>query len=313
MTDLQIRDLNDYVQANIGGTLRDAREMSVSPLDRGFLYGDAIYEVWRTYEGVVFGWDEHWERLEATAKGIRMELEVSQGEILGEIRRTVKAWREVTSNRGDVYIRLQVSRGAGSIGLDTTLATGQSFVLFVKRLPPMESEALDSGMRLSICQKWRRNSLDALPPSLKTGNYLNNILGLAEAREKGADDVVFLNADDALTESSTRNVWFVFKDRIATPRLSDGLLAGVTRRILLEQIGKCEGLPLVEETLRVAELSAAKECFLSSTTQDVQPVHSIDGQNYSVGPDSVTRVLKRKFRDYVNTCVSRHTDLSVDL
>lgn len=312
MTDLRKGDSSAYIQANVGGVLRDAREAAISPLDRGFLYGDAIYEVWRTYEGGIFGWDEHWERLEATATGIEMELAFSQGEILQEIRRTVAAWREATGGDGDLYIRLQISRGAGPIGLDAALAIEQCFTLLVKALPDPSLESLDAGMRLSICEKWRRNALESLPPSLKTGNYLNNILGLVEARKKGVDDVLFLNAAGALTEASTRNLWLVFKDRIATPPLSDGMLAGVTRRFLLEQIGECQGRPLVEESLRVDDLSAAQECFLSSSTQDVQPVRSIDGQIFSVGADTVSRALKKQFRDYVRTYAAKHPDLVVD-
>ena len=230
-----------------------------------------------------------------------------------EIRRAVKAWREVTGDAGEVYIRLQISRGAGPIGLDTSLAIEQTFILFVKAQLDLDLDSLDAGVRLAICEKWRRNSLEALPPALKTGNYLNNILGLAEARKKGADDALFLNAAGSLTESSTRNVWFVFNDRIATPALSDGLLAGVTRRILLERISERQGLPLVEESLNVKDLSAAVECFLSSTTLDVQPVHSIDGQGFAVGPDTVSRALKKQFREYVEKYVAEHSDIAVDL
>ncbi len=303
--------LENYIQANVGGVLCDAREGVISPLDRGFLYGDAIYEVWRTYNGVIFGWEEHWERLLATAAGIGMTLEFSPKEILNEIRQTVAAWREMTRAVGDVYIRLQVSRGEGAIGLDTSFAVGQRYVILVKGLVDLESSVLDEGYKLSVCRKWKRNSIDALPPALKTGNYLNNILGLKEAHEKGADDALFLNADGAITEASTRNVWFVFEDRIVTPALSDGLLAGVTRRLLLERVGKCAGRPLVECSLSEEDLLGATECFLSSSTQDVQPVAEIDGRAFALGEGTVTRELKSLFRMYVASSLQGRSDLEV--
>lgn len=299
-------DPQAYVQANVGGQLADARQPMLSPLDRSFLYGDAVYEVWRTYDGIVFGWREHWERLLATMAGIGMELAFAEDVIWGEILRAVQAWREKTGSEGELYIRLQISRGAGMIGLATELAIEQNFVIYVKELPKLSEAGLDKGMTLSLCRKWRRNPMDSLPPALKTGNYLNNILGLKEARENGADDALFLNREGAVTEASTRNVWFVFKDRIVTPPLCDGLLAGVTRRFLLEKIPECSGLPLLEERVLADRVPEAEECFLTSSTQDVQPVCRIDDFEYSLGEYSVGRGLKRRFQELVEVYNASH-------
>src|SRR5580700_981535 len=113
-----------YIQANTGGRLHPATEPSISPLNRGFLYGDAIYEVWRTYNGIIFAWEEHWERLRASATALHMVMEFSPAQMLSEIRRTVAAYRAAVPGAGELYIRLQITRGAGAIGLDIALADG---------------------------------------------------------------------------------------------------------------------------------------------------------------------------------------------
>src|SRR5687767_13661973 len=120
-----------FIQANTNGRLHSAYEASISPLNRGFLYGDAIYEVWRTYDGTIFAWEEHFARLEASARALHMELSFTRETMLVEIKRTVAAFRQATGNAGELYIRLQVSRGAGLIGLDTALAERAEFLLLV--------------------------------------------------------------------------------------------------------------------------------------------------------------------------------------
>ena len=300
-----------YVQCNVNGQLLDARTLAISPLDRGFLYGDAIYEVWRSYGGVLFAWREHWERLEATACGLGLDIPFSREEAFEQIKRTAAAWRQLAGSVSDLYVRLQITRGGGPIGLDVALADAPSYAIYVKAMPSLSEEELDRGVTLHVASKWRRNAVDALPPSLKTGNYLNNILGLKEAKEAGADDVLFLNAAGSLTEASTRNLWLVFGDRIATPRMEDGVLGGVTRRLLLEDVGSFEGLPLVEETLGLSALEAARECFLSSTTQDVQPVRSVGGRSFPLSPDTVARRLKRRFQSLVSERSRENAKLSL--
>lgn len=302
-----VSDIN-YIQANFNGELCDARKPVISPLDRGFLYGDAIYEVWRTYDGVIFGWEEHWQRLAQTANGIGMGVPFGQEDALRLIRSTTKAWRDFTRSDSELYIRLQISRGAGPIGLDIGLADQANFVFLVKAQAEIGERALNEGIRLHVSEKWKRNASDAMPPALKTGNYLNNILGLTDAKANRFDDVLFLNQSGCVTEASTRNVWFVFKDRIATPPVEDGILAGVTRRLILENFEEFDGLPLVVEAIRPQDLLFAKECFLTSSTLDVQPVASVDEHVFATGVDSVTRKLKREFAQFVSAFTSQNRD-----
>jgi branched-subunit amino acid aminotransferase/4-amino-4-deoxychorismate lyase len=298
-----------FIQANTNGRLHSAQEPSLTPLNRGFLYGDAIYEVWRTYHGVVFAWQEHWDRLEASARALRLKLPFTGGEIFPQIRRTVAAYRRKTRDSGDVYIRLQISRGAGPIGLDTALADQPEFVLLVQACPP--AAKLRTGLKLSIARELRRNPAEALNPAWKTGNYLNNILGLREARSRGADEVLMLNLAGQLTEAAVCNVAFVRDGEILTPPLAAGILSGVTRKLVLQRVARAAGLKAREKIIRPADLAQMNECFLLSSTKDIQPVASIDGRRFKVGRETITLQLKQAFADYARAYATSHPQQAV--
>jgi len=300
-----------YIQANTDGRLHDATSPSVSVLNRGFLYGDAVYEVWRTYEQVVFAWDEHWERLLNSAAALHLELSYGAEAMWPEVVRTVAAFRAHTSFAGDVYIRLQISRGAGPIGLDPALSDRASFVILVQPVPVMSERMQQSGLHLSIAQDLRRNPRESLDPAWKTGNYLNNLLALREARSRGADDVVLLNLAGELTECSTSNLGFVQDGVVYTPPLTAGILAGVTRRLLLSSIAQSAGYEMQERTLKPAELDAMDEAFVMSSTKDIQPVGCIDEHRFPVRPDSVTARLKAAFQGYAAAHAAQYSERKV--
>src|SRR5688500_9761250 len=146
-----------FIQANTNGRLHSATEPSLSPLNRGFLYGDSIYEVWRTHGGVIFAWDEHFDRLEQSARALYLALPWTRAQLLPEVARTVAAFRAAASDPDDVYIRLQVSRGGGPIGLDVALADRAEFVLLVQPCPANPPAGLEQGIKLSIALALRRN------------------------------------------------------------------------------------------------------------------------------------------------------------
>jgi branched-chain amino acid aminotransferase len=261
---------------------------------------------------VLFGLDEHWERLGASAAGLGLRLPLDLPGLLEEIRRTVAAARIETEWAGEFYVRLQISRGAGPIGLDPELAGPQAqWVLLVKPLADMTESELAAGMRVELAQGVRRNDSRTLPPSLKTGNYLNNVLALREALAAGAQEVLMVNIAGRLTEGSVRNFWFVEGDTAYTPPLEDGLLAGVTRRILFEQVAPASGLCLREAVLRPEDLPRFSECFVTSTTQDVVPVAAIGAQRFDLRPGSFTRRLKKAFQAYVGKYEKSHPEWRV--
>jgi branched-chain amino acid aminotransferase len=298
----------DFIQANTNGRLHDARETSLSPLNRGYLYGDAIYEVWRTYAGVLFAWGEHWQRLEQSAAALHIALPSTADAMLLEIRRTAQAYREATDYAGELYVRLQITRGGGPIGLDVALADRADFVLLVqpnKGLPP---EKLAKGYSLSLETTLRRNAANTLNPAWKTGNYLNNILCLREARVRGADDVLMVNLAGEVTEASTANIGFVRRGRIITPPLGAGILGGITRDLVVRRIAADADLTIEERTVTPMELSEMSECFIMSTTRDISPVGSIDARVFPVKSDGATLRLKQAFARYVNDYVDRHPE-----
>lgn len=303
---------NGYVQANTMGRIHDAREASLSPLDRGFLYGDAIYEVWRTYDKVLFAMESHWERLNRSAAGIGMTMPLTSESVMPEIRRTVDAWRAHTGMDSEVYVRLQVSRGAGEIGLNPTYSETPNWVILVKALHDLSPAALDKGYSVGISRSVRRNPRWALSPELKTGNYLNNIMGFADGLEQRRDEVLMLNGEGLLTEGTTRNIWLVLEDRVAGPRQEDGILGGVTRSILLTHAREFSTLPFTEEPLHEDMLSKAREAFFSSTTQDIQPVSCVDSIAFKTGPETITRSIKSRFREWIAEYTHSHPQWRVD-
>lgn len=296
----------DFIQANTNGRLHSAHEPSISPLNRGFLYGDAVYEVWRSYDGVLFAWREHWDRLQQSATALHMGLPCDAGQMLGEIRRTIAAFRAASGYAGELYVRLQITRGGGPIGLDTGLADRPDFVLLVQANKDIPAAKLRDGYTLSLATTLRRNPASSLNPAWKTGNYLNNILCLREARARGADEVVITNLADEIAETAVTNIGFVRDGVIVTPPLEAGILAGITRELVINKIAPAAGIALREETVRAADFGAMQECFLLSTTRDVSPVGAIDGHRFRVGPDTVTMRLKAAFADYVRRYTAAH-------
>jgi branched-chain amino acid aminotransferase len=300
-----------YVQACTNGRQHDAREPSLSPLNRGFLYGDAIYEVWRTYERTLFGWDEHWHRLEESAAALNLTLPLAQGAALDQIRRTIAA-REIAVGRADeYYVRLQISRGAGAIGLDIALADQPDYLLLVQPNKLYSAEKYATGLSLSVATRLKRNALDTLNPAWKTGNYLNNILCLKEARSRGADEVVILNQAGNITEAAVSNIAFVRGGEVLTPPRSAGLLAGITRGFLLSDVAPVVGVTIREVDLRPADFASLDECFLLSTTKDITPVAAIDDFRFKIGANTVTARLKQGFADFIRQYVQSHPQLQV--
>ncbi len=302
---------DDYVQANTGGRLHAADEPSIAPLNRGFLYGDAVYEVWRTYHGVVFAWEEHWERLEKSAYALGLDLPLTKDRLLDEIRRTVGAFDLRTGGGGELYIRLQITRGGGPIGLDPALADRADFVILVQANRDLPPGKLAAGLGLSQAQALRRNDRLTLDPAWKTGNYLNNLLCLREARARGADEVVIINLAGEITEAAVSNVFFVRDGVVLTPPLESGLLGGITRKLLIGTIAPAAGITVREEKLRMADLPGMQECFLTSTTKDVMPVAAIDAHRFRVAPDPVTSRLKTAFAVHVQAYARAHPELRV--
>ncbi len=254
---------------NLDGCVVPEAEARIPVLDRGFLFGDSIYEVVRTSAGVPFGWAEHWARLRLSAAALRLALDLDEATVAKRVAATVAA-----ADHGDSYVRIVVTRGSGSApNIDLAYASGPPlWLIMVRPLPDLSGKPA----RLAIVERLRTDRR-ALDPATKSGNYLNSVLGLAEAKDLGATDCLMCNAAGHVTEASTSNVFARLGGVWCTPPLDAGILAGVTRALLLDFLPRC-GERVEERDLTVADMHAADEVFLSSSLRDIAPVTHLDGR-----------------------------------
>ncbi|MEM8872708.1 MAG: aminotransferase class IV [Planctomycetota bacterium] len=253
-------------------------------MDRGFLYGDSVYEVARTFDGSgPFLWQEHLARLRRSADRLRLPVPFRDDQITDHVRELLD-----TFGNADAYLRLILTRGSDEhFGLTMSETPEPRTVLVVSPLPSFPSHLYTHGVRVAVVRR-KRNAVDALDPAIKSGNYLNNILALAEARDTGADDALLLNAAGQLTEATTSNVFIVERSTVSTPDLRCGLLGGITRRFLLDVLADT-GRPAEECIISEQRLQQADEVFLTSTLKGIVPVTRLDGKPVGTGqPGRVT-------------------------
>jgi branched-chain amino acid aminotransferase len=254
----------------------------VSIFDRGFLYGDSVYEVMRTVRGRPLDLDAHLERLEASAATIALPLP-DRRTIAEAIDRTL---REAANP--EAYIRVMATRGAGPINLDPASAVEPRLIIIVKvmELPP--PAAYTDGVEVAIVSV-QRNLRRAVDPKVKSGNYLNNVLALREAKQLGAYEALMCDHTGHLAEGSTSNFFFVKGGRLLTPPLDVGILEGITRRRVIE-LARRAGIDVAEELLAPSDVPSFEEVFLTSSVRGLVPVVRIDGEQVRDGaPGPVTR------------------------
>jgi branched-chain amino acid aminotransferase len=297
--------------ANIDGVVTPLDDARIPVLDRGFLYGDSVYEVFRTYDGVPLFWREHFERMENSARLIHMPIAQSREELMAEIRRAVAeaGGGDTADGSGEVYVRWHISRGVGPVDLYPDPKLKTSYMILVKAVPVWKKEHREVGMKLAVTTV-RRNADNALSPNIKSGNYLNNILGLAEAVELGADDCLMLNAAGNATEASNSNTFFVLDGRVVTPADSDGNLRGITGAAL-RKIGAKAGWPVHEDHVSVEDLASVEEAFVTSATREVMPIASIrlpsgEWRELPPGGGPTTRKIAQAYKDYVAAYVAEN-------
>lgn len=296
--------------ANVNGQITPLEEARISILDRGFLYGDSVYEVFRTYDGVPLFCHEHFDRMENSARLVHMKISQSREEMLAQMRQTAA---EASVPKGtDIYVRWHVTRGSGALDLAPSRDLVSSYVIIVKEVPKWNPEHYSRGTRLAVTCV-RRNPVEALSPDIKSGNYLNNILGVAEAVELGADDCLMLNPSGLITEASNSNVFFVIDGRLVTPNVESGVLRGITKAAIAKLADEI-GCALYEQKLPAAQLSKASECFVTSATREVMPVASVrlesgERREFPPGGGEVTRRVATAYKDFVKRYVAENAKL----
>lgn len=251
----------------------DPEDATISVFDRGFLYGDSVYETLRTSGGNIVELDAHLDRLDHSAAGIAFDPPFDHASIAAALAATL-----VAAENPDSRIRLIVTRGTGPIALDVRLAESPVLAIIVQPLVvPTEAEQ-EQGITAVIVGD-REGSVR---PGLKTGNYLGNILALRSAQERGAEDAIMCNAG-AVAEGATSNVFMVVGGEVHTPSTMTGLLAGITRQTVIELLHDPLGIPVHERTITPDELRAADEVFLTSSIRGVMPVTTLDGASVGTG------------------------------
>lgn len=296
--------------ANVDGTITPLEEARIPILDRGFLYGDSVYEVFRTYDGIPLFYDEHMARLEQSAARVHMRISQPRDLLTAQIRRTIDA---TGAKRGqDVYVRYHITRGAGPVDLLPDPAAKTSFVIMVKEVPTWKPHFYSEGVRLAV-PPTLRNPSESLDPNIKGGNYMNNILALSEAVAAGADDCLMLNRTGLVTEASNSNVFFVFDAQVVTPSQEAGNLRGITKAAI-HQACSASKVPCAERSIHVDQLPQATECFVTSATREVMPVRSLrlaDGEqlNFPPGGGELTRKVAQLYRDYVQKYLKANDQL----
>lgn len=276
----------------VDGRITAPEEAVVPVLDRGFLYGDSVYEVLWWHRGTLIQRAEHLARLRRSAGHIYMDLSLSDEALVDAVERTVEAAR--VADEEDAYVRLVVTRGGGALGLALDGEERHCVVVVVEPANRPAPERWEHGIRVAIVSR-RRNPRVALDPGAKTGNYLNNVLAHHEARLAGADDAVMLNESGEVTEATTANVYAVRGAGVVTPSLEAGILEGTTRRRILA-LCRADDVAAEETTLTRADLLAADEVFVSSSVRGVLPVVSVDGHPIGGGrPGPLTRRVRDLF------------------
>ena len=264
----------------IDGKYYDEQKAKISVFDHGLLYGDGIFEGIRAYNGRVFKLKEHIDRLYCSAKAILLTIPMSHGDMM---RAVVEACRRNQVRNG--YIRLIVTRGVGTLGLNPNRCKNPSVIIIAGKIqlypPAMYRRGLDI-----ITVATTRNLHSALNPAIKSLNYLNNILAKIEANNGGCEEAIMLNSDGFVAECTGDNLFIIKAVQLSTPPLSAGALYGITRGVVME-LARTEGLTVSEPNLTRYDLFNADECFLTGTGAEVIPVVKIDGRIIGDGKPGV--------------------------
>lgn len=277
----------------LDGKLVDAAEAKVSVFDHGLLYGDGIFEGIRLYGGNVFRLKEHLERLEYSAKALLLKLPMTRKEFSDAVCETCRA-----NGLTDGYIRLVVTRGVGDLGLSPWLCPKPSVFIIADKIALYPTEYYEKGLEI-VTVATRRMSPAAVSPSIKSLNYLNNILAKIEARQAGALEAIMLNEQGFVAECTGDNVFVVHKGKIYTPSAQQGGLKGITRDSIFD-IAAGIGLSVEEHDLTRYDVWNADEVFLTGTGAEVIPVVKLDGREIGTGkPGPIFAKVLAAFRQRV--------------
>jgi branched-chain amino acid aminotransferase len=274
----------------IDGAIVALEDAKVSVFDRGFLYGDAVFEVLRTYRSVPFALDEHLRRLRRSAERVALALPVDEEVFRDEVERALTG-----GGNKESYVRIMVTRGSGPLSLDPDTARQPLRVLFVEPVVPPSREAYARGIAALTVRT--RRAVDETPAvGAKVSNYLTSLLAVHEAKARGAQEALVVDALGNVVEGASSNVFIVKHGRVGTPPESAGILPGITRAHVLAAAVRM-GIGVDDIELRPADLYSADEVFITSSIRELLPVVRVDDRTVGPGtPGPVGRRLHRSFR-----------------
>jgi branched-chain amino acid aminotransferase len=274
----------------ISGKLLEKEDARISVYDHGLLYGDGVFEGMRSYGGKVFRLEQHLGRLWDSAQAIWLEIPMSQAAMADAVHDTLRV-----NGIQDGYVRLVVTRGAGTLGLDPNRTKDPQVIIIADHITLYPQEFYENGLEI-VTVSTIRNHPAALSPRIKSLNYLNNILAKIEGLQAGCIEALMLNHQGQVAECTGDNIFLVARGVVLTPPLDAGILAGITRDAVIELAGEA-GLTVQQVSLTKYDVYVADECFLTGSAAEVVPVVKVDNRTIGSGsPGPVTRDLTRRFR-----------------
>lgn len=278
----------------LDGRLVDAEDARITVFDHGLLYGDGVFEGIRVYNGRVFEPDAHINRLYESAKAIRLEIAMDMAGLAEAVRQTVEA-----NGISDGYVRLVVTRGVGTLGLNPFVCKSSCIFIIADRIQLYPQELYDKGMKVISATTVRNHPL-AIPPQAKSLNYLNNILAKIEALDNDVPEAILYNHEGYVAEASGDNVVIVKDGVIYTPPPEAGALPGITLSIVIK-LARKENIQVVEKNLTRFDLYVCDEFFLTGTAAEVIGIIEIDKRTIGDGrPGPITNLLRKKFFEYAH-------------
>lgn len=275
--------------------LVDKQDAKVSVYDHGLLYGDGVFEGIRVYNGKIFEHQAHLKRLYDSAKVIRLTIPMDIQTLQKAVEQTVKA-NDIT----DGYIRLIITRGVGDLGLNPFLCPKAGVIIIADKIQLYPEELYEKGLKV-VSVPTLRNHPMAIPPQVKSLNYLNNIFAKIESIDAGADEAVLFNQEGYVAEAAGDNIFIIKNQILYTPPVQAGSLDGITRRVVI-QLAEQEKISIIQQNLTRYDLYTADEFFMTGTGAEVIGVVQIDGRQIGDGrPGPITCKLRQKFFAYARS------------